>query len=208
MDTTELLRVLNAKTDGFASNYNTVHYLSNHDQERTMRLLNTVGGLSGEAAFRRNKLGATLLLTAPGMPMLRMGEEFGQATERGEYTEQKPLDWSLLNNDLNRDLWQHYRRLIALRKGNAALCSDYFEPLADMPDRCIIAFKRWSDEGDGVIVVANLADHNAGEFGIANEGIENGRWRAVIANVELEISDHRLVDTLAESEVKVYVRIA
>jgi 1,4-alpha-glucan branching enzyme len=207
VDTTELLRVLNAKTDGFASNYNTVHYLSNHDQERTMRLLNTVGGLSGEAAFRRNKLGATLLLTAPGIPMLWMGEEFGQATERGEYTEQKPLDWSLLNQPLNRDLWQHYRLLIALRKGNAALCSDYFEVLADLPERSIIAFKRWSDEGDIVMVVANLLDQHTGQFEIESQQVENGRWREVIANAEIEISGHRLVDTLAESEVKVYVHI-
>jgi 1,4-alpha-glucan branching enzyme len=206
-NTTELLRVLNAKTDGFASNYNTVHYLNNHDQERTMYLLGKKSDRFGEAAFKRNKLGATLLLTAPGIPMLWMGEEFGQATPRGEFTEQKPLDWSLLNHELNRDLWQHYRRLIALRKENAALCSDNFEPLADLSEKGIIAFKRWSDDGSIVIVVANIGTQAIGEFEITAQGIETGRWCEVISNAEIETRDHQLVDTLGASEAKVYLRI-
>jgi 1,4-alpha-glucan branching enzyme len=171
-DTTELLRVLNAKSDGFVSNYNTIHYLNNHDQQRTMYLLGKESDQFGEAAFKRNKLGATLLLTAPGIPMLWIGEEFGQATPRGEFTEQKPLDWSLLNHDLNRDLWQHYRRLIALRKENAALCSDNFEPVADMPEKGITAFKRWSGDGSMVIVVANIGIQAIGEFEITAQGIK------------------------------------
>jgi 1,4-alpha-glucan branching enzyme len=204
-DTTELLRVMNAKTDEFASNYNTIHYLNNHDQERTMYLLGKESDQFGEAAFKRNKLGATLLLTAPGIPMLWMGEEFGQATERGEYTEQKPLDWSLLNHNLNRDLWQHYRQLIALRKQTPALCSDNFEPLVDLPEKGIIAFKRWSDDGSIVIVVANISTQAVGEFEITTTGIENARWREVISNTEIESRDHRLVDILGESEAKVYI---
>jgi 1,4-alpha-glucan branching enzyme len=204
-NTTELLRVMNAKKDGYASNYNTIHYLNNHDQERTMHLLNHKALVMGEAALRRNKLGATLLLTAPGIPMLWMGEEFGQASQRGEHTEEQPLDWTLLNDDLNRDLWLHYQKMIALRKHNPALYSDYFEPLADLPERRIIAFRRWSDDGDVVMVVANLADEPAGEVEIMGKRVENGRWREVMSNSEIKTAKNRLVDKFDSSEVKVYV---
>jgi 1,4-alpha-glucan branching enzyme len=203
-NTTELLRLLNAKTDGFASNYNTVHYLNNHDQERTMYLLKKVGKVSDEAAMRRNKLGASLLLTAPGIPMLWMGEEFGQATNRGEHTDQKPLDWSLLKKEPNHELWRHYRRLIALRKENPALCSDNFEPVADLPERGIIAFKRWDDEWNTFMVVANLIDTCAEEVKIPVE--KGSQWREVFTNAEAPVRRNRLVAALGESEVKIYVK--
>jgi 1,4-alpha-glucan branching enzyme len=203
-DTTELLRVQNAKTDGYASNCNTIRYLNNHDQERTMHLLCSASGLSGEVAFRRNKLGASLLLTTPGIPMLWMGEEFGQLTPRGEFTEQKPLDWSLLNQEPNRDLWQHYQKLIQLRKSTPALYSDNFEVLADLPDRSIIAFKRWDGEGS-VVVVANLTDTEAGEVELNHKAISDGHWHEVLGNYALKTEKHRLVDTLGKSEVKIYV---
>jgi len=203
-DTTELLRVMDAKSDGFASNYNTIRYLNNHDQERTMHLLTTKGRKSADAAFRRNKLGAALLLTAPGIPMLWMGEEFGQDSERGENTKRKPLDWSLLDQDRNHDLWQHYRRLIALRKESAALCSDNFEVLADLPERGIIAFKRWDDEGGVVVVVANLLDKDAGEVEIGLKGIRDRHWRDVLLEADIETKGSKLDVMLAKSEVKVY----
>jgi 1,4-alpha-glucan branching enzyme len=207
-DTTELLRVLNARTDGYASNYNTIHYLNNHDQERTLYLLKSVSGLSGDSLFRRNKLGVTLLMTAPGIPMLWMGEEFGQASQRGEFTEEKPLDWSLLDNEPNRELWSFYRQLIALRKSTPALYSDNFEPLADLRDEGIIAYKRWDGDGNTVIVVANLLDQAAAEVDIPLKDVKDGRWQDVLNNTEIQIRNHRFVDTLGESEAKVYVRMS
>lgn len=205
-NTTEVLRLLDAKSEGFASNYNAVRYLNNHDQERTMYLLGKEAGVVDDAAFRRNKLGASLLLTAPGIPMLWMGEEFGQANKRSEHTERQPLDWSLLNHERNRDLWEHYRRLIALRLESAALCSDNFAPVLDNPERGLIAFKRWDDSGSVFVVVANLKDQDAGEFDIALEGMEASLWREVLHNYEVRVQSNRLIDSLARSEVKIYMK--
>ncbi len=205
-DTTELLRLLDAKRDGFASNYNTIRYLNNHDQERTQYLLTTESKLSDEARFRRNKLGASLLMSAPGIPMLYMGEEFGQANARGEHTEQQPLDWSLLDEPPNRDLFEHYKKLITFRKSSPAICSDYFEVLADLPERDIIAFKRWNDTGNIVVVIANLRDEDAGEVEIELKGIEGDHWREVIQETEVEANQNQLTVSLGESEVKILVK--
>ncbi len=201
--TDDVLSAMDGRSDGFASPYNTVHYLNNHDQERIMYLLGSAAGVFDDAAFRRCKMGASLLFTAPGIPMLWMGEEFGQANRKSE--EREPLDWSLLENERNHGLWQHYRHLIGLRKANPALHSENFEVLANIPDRRLIAYKRWDEAGNVVVVAANLTDQYAGEFeiGVAGEG---GRWREAIHNYEVELHDEKLTDTLGESEVKVYIK--
>jgi 1,4-alpha-glucan branching enzyme len=205
-DTTELLRVLNAKTDGFATNYSAIHYINNHDQERTLYMLSKESGITGETAFRRNKLGASLLLTAPGIPMLYMGEEFGQINPRGQNSERQPLDWSLLKEKPNLELFQHYQKLITFRKETPAICSDNFAVLADLPDHSVIAFRRWDDADDTVIVVANLRDEPVDEVRIKLTGIEGDRWRDVLQESEVDTKEQQLVTPLAESEVKIFVR--
>ncbi len=203
-NTSEALRLMDGRQDGFPSPYNTVHYINNHDQERIMYMLGAMAGVFDDAAFRRAKLGATLLLTAPGVPMLWMGEEFGQASQKT--LGPNPLHWAMLDHERNQGLFQHYKHLIQLRKSLPALTSDTFEAILDDPGRGLIGFKRWNSEGNVVVVVANLTPHYAGEFQIADAGLGDGKWCEKIFNYETEVHDGRLTDTLAESEAKVYVK--
>ncbi len=200
----EVLRLLDARQDGFDSPSNTVNYINNHDLERVMYLLGAQAHIFDDAAFRRNKLGISLLLTAPGIPMLWMGEEFGQATQKSD--ERQPLQWSLLQNERNEGLWEHYTHLIGLRKMNPALYSDHFEVVANLADRGIIAFKRWNEQGNVVVVVANLRPQYAGKVEIQISSAENGRWREAIYDYEVLVQQNCLSDNLAESEVKIYIK--
>lgn len=204
-NTGDLLNVLDARKGGYASNYNVVNYQQSHDEERTIFEMGAKAGIFDDPAFRRAKLGAALLLTAPGLPMLWMGEEFAQASPRGGNKEPQPVDWSLLENERNRDLHQHYKRLIKLRKENPALLSDTFEVLADMPDRGIIAFKRWGSDGDIAVIAANLRPQYGGEIRIDLPGIAPGNWHEFIYDYDARVEDGTLIDTLAESEVKVFL---
>jgi 1,4-alpha-glucan branching enzyme len=204
MATDEVLRLTDGRLDGFVSPYNTIKYIDNHDQDRIMWQLGAYGSVFDDPAFRRMKLGAGLLLTAPGIPMLYMGQEFGHSNPRS--LEPQPLDWNLLNNERNSGLFQHYKHLIALRKTNPALYSDTYEIIANFPDRCIIGYKRWSGDGNIVIVMANLGMGYAGQFEVQHPGLDNGVWQEAIYNYEVKIEDNRLVDTLAESDLKIYIR--
>jgi 1,4-alpha-glucan branching enzyme len=69
-------------------------------------------------------------MTAMGVPMLWMGEEFAEPKRKSEtVTQPKKIAWLLLEKPLNRDLFDHYKKLIALRKQNSALSSgniDFF----------------------------------------------------------------------------------
>jgi 1,4-alpha-glucan branching enzyme len=202
--THEVLRLLDSRCDGFASSYNTVHYISNHDQERIMFLLGAAASTYDDAAFRRAKLGATLLLTAPGIPMIWMGEEFGQPTDKS--LDPRPLQWALLENERNQSLFNHYKTLIALRKNNPALYSDNFEPIYDAPGRGLIGYKRWNNDGNVVVVMANLTPAYAGQFELGGVGLEDGTWHEVIFNYDVQVEGGRLIDTLAESEAKIYIK--
>jgi 1,4-alpha-glucan branching enzyme len=203
-DTDALVQVMDWRTDNFAVSHNTIHYLNNHDQDRVIYLLGEVAKTFDAAAFRRCKLGASLLLTAPGVPMIWMGEEFGQPTPK--MLDPQPLHWGLLDSEANRGLFNHYRFLIGLRKANPALYSETFEVVANLPERGILAFKRWDDGGNIVVVVANLKDAFGGEFEVGDAGLEDGTWHEAVHNYDVKVDGGWLKDTLAESDVKIYIR--
>jgi glycosidase len=147
-------------------------FLRNHDQTRTMT---AVGG-----DVRRAKLGATLLLTLPGLPFVYYGEEIGMTGDKpderlrtpmqwsaspgagfttGAPWETLPSDWQATNvaaqvNDPT-SLLNTYRRLIHLRATNAAIGTGAFVPLAASASS-VVAYVRRAGEATAV-VVANLS---------------------------------------------------
>ncbi len=151
------------------------------------------------------KMGAALLYTSSGMPLIWMGQEFGQTGPRMP-NQPQPLDWSLLNNERNADLRRYYTRLTDLRKKTPALYSDTFEPIANLPDRAIIGYKRWDDQGGVVLVFANLKDQPAGQVTISGPGLPDGEWHDAIHDYDVHIQNHSLTDTFWESEVKIFTR--
>lgn len=197
-----LVSVIDPRRDGFASAQNVVNYIDNHDQDRIMWQLGQAG-IIDDPAFRRVKMGAAILLTAPGMPMLWMGQEFGESAPRTQ--ERQPIDWALLQNERNADLQRAYRGLIYLRKTTPALQADTFDVVHLDQERCIMAYKRWNDEGNIVVVVANLLDQFAGEVEIPNWP-GDGTWHEYTHDYDVEVGGGVLRDSLAESEVKVYIK--
>jgi 1,4-alpha-glucan branching enzyme len=204
-NTTEMLRLLDGRTDGFSGTMTTIHYLDNHDHDRSMYLLGKDANTFDEAAFKRSKLGATLLLTSPGIPMLWMGQEVGQSTPKT--LESQPIPWDLLKNPLNQALYDHYKALIGMRRANPALFSANYQVVADLPERGLIAFKRWNDAGNIVVVVANLRPAFGGAFEIGEAGLPDGDWHEAIYNYDVKVEGGRLKDELAEGEAKVYIKM-
>lgn len=201
-NTGELMRVMDGRRTGFQSPYNTIQYINNHDQERVMYLLGVAAGLSGEAAFRRNKLGASLLLTAPGIPMLWAGEEFGQPTPKSE--ERQPLVWGLLGFADNQNLHAHYRNLVNIRKANPALTGENYSVLLDQPAQGLAVYKRWNDAGNEIIVAASLKNDGGGD--LALEGITDGTWRESVYGYDVTVRGGVLRDTLRGAEAKIYIK--
>jgi len=199
-----LLNVLDPRKDGFLGAFNVVNYIENHDQDRIAYLLGDVAKTFDAAAFRRLKLGGALLLTSAGIPMLWMGQEWGEALPKT--TDWERISWALLQNPLNADLQKYYSGLIYLRKNSRALQSSTFEPVYANPERGILAYKRWDDAGGVTVVVANLKDAFAGEIEIANWP-GDGKWHEYHNNYDIDVQGGIMKDSLAESEAKVYVKV-
>jgi 1,4-alpha-glucan branching enzyme len=194
----------NPATNGYCEGDRFVNYLTSHDHKRAMYILGDDAKIFDDAAFRRMKMGISILMTCPGIPMLWMGAEFGFACDKT--LDPCPLDWSLLENDSNRGLLEHAKLLTRIRHENSALRGDAFQVVLKNQERLLFAYKRWNDAGNVVLVVANLKDQDQSEFVIENAGIEDGLWHDAIHGNELKVERGVLRDVIGKSEVKVFIK--
>lgn len=199
-----LKQVLDPKQQGYKTGRNVINYLSTHDRERTVRELGN-RGIFDEAAFTRAKLAAALLMTAKGIPMLWMGEEFGEHKRKSEsVTQPKKIAWPLLKNAENHDLWQYYQQLIALRKHNLALQSDNIEFFCENADAKLLAYFRWHEQGSQVVVMVNFNEQKITDYCIPNfPNAEN--WQDYFTQTAVEVGQDGLVTDLEPYTAKIYV---
>jgi 1,4-alpha-glucan branching enzyme len=200
-DLESLKNALDARRQGFMGVTNVVNYLTNHDHNH---LLAELGDrqIFDEAAFKRAKLGAVLLMTAFGVPLIWMGEEFGEY--KPKTIESAKIDWTLLGNDQNKGLFDYYKGLIALRKDNHALYAENIDFFHEDPDSKVVAYVRWNEEGSRVVVVANFSDQFLGGYTVPNFP-DNGQWHEWTGDYDVDSGDNQLMTDLPEYEAKVFV---
>lgn len=194
---TKMLEALNPRNDGYASPGRVVNYIESHDEFTLMQKLGEAGIL-GEKAARKNKLGATLLFTAVGNPMLYQGQEFGGHRPRD--LEIRPLQWELLEADYGLHLKEHHAFLAKLRQSSSALKGEEFEEVHLDEERKIIAYRRGYGEAE-VLVVANLKDEDQA-LAIP---FPDGARHELSFNYDIEAKDGKLEDTFPASSAKIYV---
>jgi 1,4-alpha-glucan branching enzyme len=127
-------------------------------------------------ARQRSTLGAALVFTAPGIPMIFQGQEF---LEDGWFDDHDPLDWS--KEEKYAGIKTLYKDLIELRRDcggfSRGLTGQNLEITHLDNEQKLIAFRRWELGGaaDDVVVVANFANrtHEAYELPFPADGT----WR-------------------------------
>ncbi len=163
-------------------------FLANHDQDRTLSLL--------DGKEEKAKVAATLLLTGPGVPFIYYGEEIGmQGIRRGNTDEPRrlPLQWTDEPNtagfttgqpwsrpfndyderniaDYSADpnsLLSHYRELTRLRADHAALRVGQ-TALVDTGAASAYAVMR-SYNGENILVLVNLSARPIDSYGLSLE---------------------------------------
>lgn len=128
-------------------------------------------------AVKRSTLGAALIFTAPGVPMLFQGQEF--LTDKW-FDDGNPLDWSRKKE--YEGIVQMYRDLIAIRLNKNGLTSGFtgqnIEVFHCHDEQKVVAFRRWeNDNYDGdVLVVLNFSEGVKEDYTI---GIptDQGQWK-------------------------------
>ncbi|MBW4468906.1 MAG: alpha amylase C-terminal domain-containing protein [Stenomitos rutilans HA7619-LM2] len=200
-DLERLKDVLDSKRQGFMGATNVVNYLTNHDHNHVMAELGDRGILDDEA-FRRARLGADLLMTAVGVPLIWMGEEFGEY--KYKTIDQAKIDWTLLGGDLNQGLFEYYKGLIHLRKENHALYTENIEFFHENSEGKVLAYTRWNDEGSRVVVIANFSDQFLGGYTVTDFPAD-GTWHEWTGNYDVEAHDRSLAIDIGPFEAKVLV---
>ena len=165
------------RTQGFSRADQVVNYLVSHDERRPEHeiqfwgahiQLNEASGSQRfanrwELAMQKARLGAVALLTAPGVPMLLAGQEFGEDCERTIAF--WPLDWTKLSMPQGQRQFEFYRQLLRLRREHPALRSDFVEFYGDDFARWkVLRYKRWDGAGDVAVVGLNFdnCEHRIG----------------------------------------------
>ncbi len=160
--------------------FSRVIYIESHDEVANghARVPEEIwrGNAGSWASKKRSTLGAALVLTSPGIPMIFQGQEL---LEDEWFRDQDPIDWS--KKDRYAGILQLYRDLFHLRRNvdgdTRGLCGQHVHAHHINNWDKVIAFHRWDrgGPGDSVIVVANMANRGYGSYTIGFP--RPGRWR-------------------------------
>ncbi len=158
--------------------FHRVVYTESHDEVANGRARVAEEVAPGDAgnwfAKRKSALGAALVFTAPGVPMLFQGQEF---LEDEWFRDQDPLDWAKMDHFAGvRRLYSDLIRLRLNAGGNTAGLTGHDVQVfhANNQDK-VVAYHRYASggPGDSVVVVANFRDHTYGnyEIGLPHDGV-------------------------------------
>lgn len=159
-------------------------FLTNHDQNRVMSVLN--------GKEEKAKVAASMLLTSPGTPFIYYGEEIGMQGVKPDEDIRKPMQWNDGSNagfstvtpwrdvdpgytEVNveagmhnpESIIEHYRKLIHLRNKYPALLTGGLEIL-ETGNKGVYAAIRVDIE-EPVLILINLTSKETGDYQLADK---------------------------------------
>jgi len=151
---------------------------------------------------KRSTLGAALVMTSPGIPMLFQGQEF---LEDGWFAAEDALDWSKATT--YAPITALYRDLIAMRRnlnGNTRGLSGWSTNMHHVNNtNKLVGFHRWQNggPGDDVIVLANFSNSAYSNYriGLPRSGLWKLRFNSDWSGYSPDYANHASFDTSAES---------
>lgn len=171
--------------DSILQNYNgspfqRVIYTESHDEVANgrQRVPEAIwpGNAASWASQKRSTMGAALVMTAPGIPMIFQGQEI---LEDGWFSDQDPVDWSKATT--HAGILLMYTDLIKLRRNwfnnTRGLRGNSTNVLHVNNSDKVVAFHRWDQGGGGddVLIVANFSGNAKTNYRIGLP--RTGLWR-------------------------------
>ncbi|PKK88121.1 MAG: 1,4-alpha-glucan branching protein [Candidatus Wallbacteria bacterium HGW-Wallbacteria-1] len=134
------------------------------------------GSASSLAAMKKSTLGAVMVFTSPGIPMIFQGQEF---LEDDWFQDQDPLDWA--KTEQYAGIVRLYSDLIHLRRNINGLTGGLMGQNTEVhhidEENKIIAWHRWESGGplDSVVIIANFSARHCTEYIIPFPS--SGEWQ-------------------------------
>jgi 1,4-alpha-glucan branching enzyme len=172
---------------GFSHAWQTVTCIENHDivkvgADQRIPYLSDSSDRRSWYARSRTRFAMGILLMAPGIPQLFMGQEFLE-DKRWSWDAKSPnlVWWDGLNTGADPAMVNHLRftqDLVRLRWNHPALREDNVNPFHVHNLNRVIAFHRWIEgTGQDVVVVATLAESTWYDYAVGFPS--PGRWTEV-----------------------------
>jgi 1,4-alpha-glucan branching enzyme len=177
---------------GFLNAWRSVQSIENHDEvyqdkgDKGRRIASLADPSNSRSwwARSRSRVAAGLLLTAPGIPMLFMGQEFLEDKHWSDDPSNHPghlIWWDGLDYGKDPAMVNFHRyieALIWLRRQQPALRSEHLAVFHDRNDTRVLGFQRWIEgEGRDVVIVANF--NEATQYGYELDWPSAGPWREI-----------------------------
>jgi alpha-amylase len=167
------LEAIRTLYEAYQPGFQDATFLTNHDQNRVMSVL--------EGNAERARLAAEILFMLPGTPFVYYGEEIGMLGRKPDRNIREPFiwggdraffetswiepvhstassvpsAWEQMNDPAS--MLAHYRRLISLRNASAALTQGRYAAVPGFPDTTIAYTRIHGDEA--LLVIHNLGDN-------------------------------------------------
>ncbi len=158
-DMDQIRQVLNPASNGYRSHLEVINYTESHDWERIVYDALQNENTSG-SALKRSVLGAAVLFTAPGIPMILYGQEVATAIPKESTMEvgHRPEWGEAFKDDGVKWLFECYKRLIWLRREEKALRTGKMDVWLANAESKVLFYRRFIDgEDDEVVVMLNFS---------------------------------------------------
>lgn len=153
------------------------------DNNNGYYLTQRFGGRLNGYARAKSRLAWALNATLPGTPMLFMGTEghidgFWNPWVAPGYDNR--LDWLRIGDDLGAPMQRMVADINNLRWNHPALRSPAGQITHTDPSNNVVAFKRWNNAGDVILVVVNAGDGqwDNTQYSVSLAG-DTGSWREI-----------------------------
>ncbi|HME44824.1 MAG TPA: alpha-amylase family glycosyl hydrolase [Syntrophorhabdales bacterium] len=161
------------------------------------------GNVGSWFSRKRSTLGAALVLTSPGIPMIFQGQEL---LEDRWFQDKVPIDWS--RTDDENGILCMYRDLISLRLNRSGvtrgLCGQNTQIYHFDGEAKLFAFHRWDKQGptDSVVVVVNMTNQNRDGYriGFPRAGLWKTRFNSDSHNYGPNFYNHPTPDVETRGE--------
>jgi 1,4-alpha-glucan branching enzyme len=152
----DFARVMTPSSLGYNHGLQRVVYTESHDEERVAKELKDAG-FHEQEIMRRCESAMVLTLTAPGIPMIYAGQEFGEDTPKN--VGPNFLHWEKLEQPTGQRLLRSARSLIHLRATHPALSGDQIS--ISFPTPQTVIYTRGTGGASSVIVAVNFGREEA-----------------------------------------------
>jgi 1,4-alpha-glucan branching enzyme len=183
-----------------------VIYTENHDEVANgrSRVPETIwpGNAGSWFSRKRSTLGAALVMTAPGIPMIFQGQEF---LEDGYFAAEDRLDWNKATTygkvtDLYRTLIRLRRNLDGTSRGLSGAFTNVFHVNNNAK---VLGFHRWQNggAGDDVVVLTNFSNVSYPNYrvGLPRGGLWRVRFNSDSTAYSADYGNYAATDVTADN---------